>query len=232
MTKTKRSPLMLTLLTISLSLLALHSMEITQAQKSGENTKPGLDMVLLITPKTGEQINLLSWDKARTIHSMTQPETLYEGICIHCNIPMKFKGSQITNPCGVCGCGAGYGECLTGKASGKNGAALLLQDLPRGVSLHVEFMDSDKPELGIKHITVNLRSILLPLEKPLEMTDTQFLALIKPLGVRAVERADGDKLLRLTLKEDWNPDRANRLTKSLTGQGILLNYSPASPASF
>lgn len=183
-------------------------------------------MTLLKSPHTANQVLLLAWRRPAPIPSAILADTSFEGVCCHCNLPMKFKAGEAAAHCSICPCNAVYTACLIGKETGKNGWSEMLDALPQGVGLHVEFVDPQKPSAGIKRMAMDLRAVLLPLEKPLEITDAQLLGLLKALGVRSVERADGDKLLRLTLKEDWSKDRADRLQKIFAQQGIVLKFSP------
>ncbi len=101
----------------------------------------------------------------------------------------------------------------------------MLNALPHGAGLRVDVADADTPQATVRHITVDLKTALLPLEKPLEMADAPLLALVKPLGVRSLERAPGDRLLRLNLKEDWTAARAKKMTALLADHGIVVQFT-------
>ena len=66
-------------------------------------------------------------------------------------------------------------------------------------------------------------------EKPLEMADPALLALVKPFGVRSLERASGDKLLRLHLKDDWSLERSQKVIKALADHGIVVQFTASGP---
>src|SRR2546421_9035552 len=73
----------------------------TYAQNA-RTVKPTATAVLLESPKEGDRVALMTWDHADPLSSTIQAESLLEGICVHCNIPMKFKAAQAAARCSVC----------------------------------------------------------------------------------------------------------------------------------
>lgn len=196
--------------------------------RAQETKNAETSMILLDAPRDGDKVTLLAWNRADPLTPVVQAKTIIEGICLHCNIPMKFVAAQSPAKCNVCPCGATFADCLTGK-SGKNVTwSEMLSALPHGAGLRVDLTDADTPQATVKRISVDLKTALLPLEKPLEMADAPLLALVKPLGVRSLERAGGDKLLRLNLKDNWTVERAAKMTKLLADHGITVRFTPES----
>ncbi|MCW3096837.1 MAG: hypothetical protein JWL77_2455 [Chthonomonadaceae bacterium] len=200
------------------------------AQETKAAAGLGTAMVLMDGPTDTGAVVMTAWNRPDPLTAGVPSKAMIEGICLHCNIPMKFEAGQCAAKCAVCPCGATFADCLTGKSSKNTTWSAMLNALPRGTGLRVDLADGgDTPQPTVRRIYVDLKTALLPLDKPLEIADAPLLAVVKPLGVRSLERAPGDKLLRLNLKEDWTIDRAKKVTKALADHGIVVQFTP--PAS-
>jgi hypothetical protein len=192
--------------------------------------KADTTVVLLETPRQGDKVTLLTWNSPAPLSPTVLPKTRFEGLCLHCSIPMKFEAAQSGAKCNVCPCGATFADCLTGKSSKNTAWYEMLAALPRGTGLRVNLADAGTPQATIQLLEVDLRTALLPLEKPVEMADGPLLTLLKPFGVRSLERAESGRLLRLNLKENWTVERAKKATALLADHGVVVRFTPAEDA--
>lgn len=143
--------------------------------------------------------------------------TLFAGICLDCSLPLEFKPGEAGKKCNVCGCAVSNAACIVGKPVKEGTWQAMLKALPHGVALRPTFNTPDKPESGLKKLTVDLRAVFLPVTGLDSQTPDQLLALVKPLGGTQAALIDGGKRLSIHLKADWTTDKAAKLEKALAG---------------
>lgn len=196
----------------------------------GEGTspvKPDTAVTLLVSPTDSDQLTLAVWNRSRPIHSTVQADTVIESVCSHCQIAMKFTMESIGKGCALCPCGTRNAECLSGKSAPHNRRQEMFDALPRGTALRAEFRDPKRPEEGIKRLTLDWRTVLIPLHDPAVGDEGQILAQLKPIGAVRVKLADDRRQLLITLKEDWTTDREIRMEKLFARQGPSVSFAAA-----
>ncbi len=192
------------------------------------DSRPASTMVLMRSAQSSGGIVLKAWDKTKLIRTTLVAGTTIRGKCIHCNEAMTFTADHLSAPCSVCPCGSSFASCLVGKITKKVSWQEMLAALTPGSGLRIVLFNPDKPDAGVKELAVDPRTVLLPLDKPLTITDAAFLQLLKPVGAVTEDRAEGGRLVRFTVKDDWNADKMNRLSKILGDQGITVNFDAPS----
>ncbi len=141
--------------------------------------------------------------------------TIFSGICQDCMLPLDFKSGQAGKNCSVCGCAVNNATCIAGKPVKDGTWQSMMKLLPPGVGLTLQYVDPAKPESGLKKLTVNLRSVILPVTGLDSLTPDQLLALAKPIGGTKAELLDSGKVLSVTLKVDYTADKAAKLEKAI-----------------
>jgi len=154
--------------------------------------------------------------------------TVFAGTCQDCMLPMEFKPAQAGKSCVVCGCAVNNATCLAGKPVKDGTWQSMMKSLPYGVGLTAVYVDSAKPESGLKKLTVNLRSVILPVSGLDGLTADQLIALAKPIGATKAELLDAGKLLSITLKVDYTADKAAKLEKAITAANGKVAFPGAS----
>lgn len=178
----------------------------------------------------GEKVTLLVMH-GDPLTLAVQPDTLLAGMCLHCNIVMEVKAGQSAKTCTKCACNTGNAECFVNKVAGKNGWTDLFKALPKGTVLRVETMQADKPDSGLKRLTIDYKTALLPIQSASAPTLDVMLAAAKAVGGTSVELDDEGTRLLIHLKTDWTQDRETRLAKSLAQIGVDVAFPPQEKAA-
>lgn len=181
--------------------------------------------VLRFLPEKIGAVKLLLFGHSGVVETRISPDTILEGICVHCELPLHIKADQSGKGCAECSCGTSNAECLGGKPVKREEWRELFLSLPAGTSLKADFFSPEAPEKGIKRLIVDRRTILAPLKRLGGVAADQILARVKGIGVLKVDLADNDRQLRLLLKEDWTAERETRLEHELTGLGVEIDRS-------
>lgn len=171
-----------------------------------------------MSKETGK-IELLLPGKSSPVVTSVTDSTIFSGTCLDCSLPLDFKSTQAGKSCSVCGCSVNNAACLVGKPIKDGTWQSLLKGLPHGIGLTTSFVDDTKPELGIKKISINLRAVVLSVSGLDSQTADQLLAIAKPIGATKVELLDSGKILSITLKTDYNFEKATKLEKAITAAG-------------
>jgi hypothetical protein len=167
------------------------------------------------TSKEAGKLELMTPGQKDPVTTTVSDATVFAGICLDCNLPLEFKTGETSKNCAVCGCAVSNAACIVGHAVKTNTWQAMLKALPAGTGLVPVYNEADKPESGLKKLTVTLRALLLPVTGLDSQSPDQLLALVKPLGGTKAELLDGGKLLSVSLKSDWTAERADKLTKAL-----------------
>jgi hypothetical protein len=169
------------------------------------------------------KVSLITLD-GEPIPVSVQPETLIAGMCVHCNLVMEVAAGQIGKNCAKCACSAKSAECFVNRVAGEKGWPDLFRALPKGTTLLAEYQEPGKPESGLKRLTVDPKTALLPIKSDsLPSIDTLTTA-AKGVGGTRVELGDDGKRLLIHLKSDWTQDRETRLAKLLSPSGIEVAF--------
>lgn len=156
------------------------------------------------------------------VSTFLTPETRIEGECVHCQIALQCAVRELGKRCATCPCGFTNAQCLTGQKSANPGLSALLQGLPYGTQLHIEFNTPEHPEEGVKRLTIDRLGALLPVEGGEHMTIAQIQVVERAVGATHTTLNSAGSRLQLMLKEDWNPAKATRLEKELEKIGCKV----------
>ena len=183
----------------------------------------GVVATLWGAPGDGDKVTLLVLH-GDPLTVTVQPDTLIAGMCVHCNIFMEVKAAQCAKSCTTCPCRGRNAECFVNKAAGKNGWADLFKTLPKGTALRVETMQPDKPESGLKRLTIDYKTALLPLKSASAPALEEVMKAAKAVGGTSVEMGDEGKRLLIHLKTDWTQDKETRFAKALAQIGVEVAF--------
>jgi hypothetical protein len=181
--------------------------------------------------KENGNLTLATMGQSAPVKTTLTAQTQLEGVCMHCQISLKCCSGDLGKRCPVCPCGFSNAICLAGKAASEKNGPALLQALPRGTRLRVEYLDGDKPEAGLKRLVVDLHGVLLPVEGLADATPDQLQTLGRSVGAVRTELSAEGKRLQLTLKDNWTAERATRLEKALEKQGAKIASLPPEPTT-
>ena len=175
-------------------------------------------------------VTLLPQGKSEPILLQVSPTTVLGGVCHDCHLFQVFKASEPAKICDTCLCDKTNVECIAWKPVKPKTWQAMLRALPPGIALRVIYHEANKPETGLKTLTVDHRTVLLPVEGLGNKTADQLLDLVKPIGGINAEMLGGGKQLLIDLKEDWTLEREARLEKALTDAGakVTFKYSNSS----
>jgi hypothetical protein len=134
------------------------------AEKDTPTNRQGLLTTLWEAPKDDTPLTLLVADQEKPITSTVKTDTIFDGICLHCQLKMQFTADKAPKKCHVCACALTCSECLCGKGDRQNRWETMLRTLPRGVALFLTFAEPDKPETGVTRVLVDKRTVLLPVD--------------------------------------------------------------------
>ena len=182
-------------------------------------------------PKEGGSVTLAIFSRPEPVRTTLNAETRLEGICLHCELALKFALGELARRCGMCPCGFSNAQCLTGKASSQKSGAALLQDLPRGTRLRVEYADPEKPEAGLKRVIVDRHGALLPVEGLEAATPEQCKELGKSVGATRTELSADGKRLQFGLKDLWTAEKEARVEKALAKLGAKVAAPSLDPVA-
>jgi hypothetical protein len=199
----------------------------TAAAGSGEtvgNKRPEISASIWAVPEEGAMVTLLVFGRPKPVFTPLTAQTQIDGVCVHCQIPLTFKAGDAVQRCRECPCGYSNMACLTGMTSRGGDWKAMFRALPRGARLRAEYADTDKPESGLKRLSVDRHAALLPVEGLAGLSSDQLLALTRPLGAIRVELSEDGRQLHLTLKGDWTTDREKRLERALASKDAKIAY--------
>jgi hypothetical protein len=166
-------------------------------------------------PKEAGKVTLLLAGKTDPVTVAVSDTTIFSGMCLDCSLPLKFKPGESAKKCLVCGCEVSNAACIVGKPVKEGTWQAMIKALPHGVALRPIYTVADKPESGLKQLSIDLRAVLLPVTGLDGKSPEELLALVKPLGGNKAELIDGGKRLSFHLKSDWTVERAGKLEKAL-----------------
>ena len=169
-------------------------------------------------PKEGSAITVLELgvDAQKTL--AVNPVTVFDGMCEHCMLPIKFKAADSGKNCQPCGCAVSNAECVAGKPI-KGTWQAMFTGLPKGVGLRPVYNEADKPESGLKIVYVDRHIVFLPVDGMSAVTPDQIAALVKSIGGAKPEILNGGKHLTFTMKEEWVHDTEVKFVKALAKIG-------------
>ena len=185
--------------------------------------RPGVVSTLWATQKDDSKVTLITLNGEPTSASV-QSETLIAGMCVHCNLMMEVSAGQIAKNCKRCACSSNSAECFVNKVSGKKSWADLLGALPKGVTLLAEYTEPGKPESGLKRLTIDSKTALLPIKCASPPSTDALAPLVKGVGGTSVEVGEDGKRLLVHLKSDWTQDKEIRLEKLLAQSGVEVVF--------
>jgi hypothetical protein len=194
----------------------------TGAREETERKPVEISASLWKLPKERGTLLLTTFRQSAPVQTVLTSETQVEGVCIHCNIEFKYRTDDLGKRCAVCPCGFSNAQCLTGKASSAKSWTTLLQDLPRGTRLRIEYTTPEKPGDGLKRMVVDRHGVLLPVEGLMGSTPEQRKALGKSVGAIRTEWNEDEKRLQITLKDNWTTEKESRLEKALAKLGARV----------
>lgn len=200
---------------LALAVIAPGAIAPLRADEAGAAKTAGKVVAFWATPKEAGKLELVVPGQKDPVTTTVGDATIFAGICLDCNLPLEFKPGEAAKNCAVCGCAVSNAACIVGKPVKSNTWQAMLKQLPHGTGLVPVYNEADKPESGLKKLTVTLRSLLLPVSGLDGQTPDQLLALVKPLGGTKAELLDGGKLLAVSMKSDWTAERATKLEKAL-----------------
>jgi hypothetical protein len=195
--------------------LAVLTVGISGPIRAEDTKSSGILGSLWTVPAESGKVTLVLAGQPDPITVTVSDTTVFAGICLDCSLPLEFKPGEAGKKCNVCGCAVSNAACIVGKPVKEGTWQAMLKGLPHGVGLRPTFNIADKPESGVKKLTVDLRSVLLPVTGLDSQTPDQLLALVKPLGGTQAELIDGGKRLSVHLKSDWTVEREAKLEKVL-----------------
>lgn len=219
--KTSRKLILLSSALLSVMLVGAVRADDTENSKA---KKAGAVTILWAIPKEREMVTLLEQGKDKPIIVMLGGDSILGGICHDCHLFQTFKPGDAAKGCNTCACDKPNTECIAWKPVKPRTWDAMLQALPRGIALRVTYKEADKSDSGIKTLTVDHRTVLLPIEGLSGQTPDQLLKLVKPVGgVKAELVGDGKQLL-IDLKEDWTLDQEAKFEKALAETGAKLTF--------
>lgn len=197
----------------------------TAAKPTEKGTKPIETFATFWNlPSEGDKIVLLLAGNPKPLSLVVSEETMLGGVCCHCQLQMRFKRSEATKRCSICPCGATYAECLCNKRVKGNDWKTMLQMLPPGMGIRLEWREADKPEAGAKMLHLDARRVLLPVTGLSAENEAPLRDLLKPLGGSKVALSEDGKQLQISWKEDWTTEKLVRTEKVLAKLGGKLAF--------
>ncbi|HLK55264.1 MAG TPA: hypothetical protein VKU00_01790 [Chthonomonadaceae bacterium] len=182
-------------------------------------------------PKEGDTLKLFTFEQVDPVKTTLTAKTLIEGICVHCQIALKFSALDLGKRCATCPCDLSNSECLLGKGGKLQTWGAFLKALPPGTNLRVEYDNPNTPDAGLKRLVVDRRKALLPVTGLAEMNTEALQKLGKTVGATRVECSSDSKRLLLTLKEDWSTAKEQRLEQALAKAGVKVVFPASQPGS-
>lgn len=186
-------------------------------------SSPGIVSTMWTLQKEDAKVRLITLNDDPILITI-QPETLIAGMCVHCNLVMEIKAGQNAKNCTKCACSLSNTECFLNKVAGKNGWADMLKAMPPGTALLVEYLDAGKPQSGLKRLTIDYKTVLLPIKSASSPSAEDLKAAVRAVGGTSVELGDEGKRLLIHLKNDWTQDKEIRLAKSLAQIGVAIDF--------
>ncbi|HLV78676.1 MAG TPA: hypothetical protein VKT32_00300 [Chthonomonadaceae bacterium] len=191
-----------------------------QARADGTDKKATGTLTTMITvPKEDGPVTLLVAGQAKTITAVISGDTMVGGVCEHCLLNQMFKAAASSKPCEMCGCGQTNARCIAWKDIKQSTWQEMFRSLPKYTGMKAIYNTADKPESGLKCLTVDLHTILMPVDGLSGQTPDQLNALVKPFGgSKAALLADG-KQLQFTVKDEWTSEKETKFEQALTKAG-------------
>lgn len=221
-----------------ISLLTILGMSVLALQagglaRTGEEAaeKSGTISAGLWQQKGSETFLLTTLKQPTPITTALKANTQIEGVCVHCQIELSCRASELAKKCPVCPCGFSNLQCLAGKASPDKTSYALLESLPLGTRLRVEYVNADRPGEGLKRLSVDRHGALLPVEGLAGAAPEQIQALGKAVGAVKTELSEDGSRLQFTLKDNWTTDKEQRLEKALAKSGAKVAAPEPAPTA-
>ncbi len=167
------------------------------------------------------KLSLILSGTATPVNTLVTDESLFKGICQDCFWVLEFKAA-VTPKKSQCGCDTNAG-CIVGDAVKDSSWQNMLKGLPLGVCLSPEFIDSGKPEAGIKRITIDMKSVLLPVTGGENITPEVTATVAKQIGSTSITVVDGGKRVAIDLKAGWSAKKLDLLEKALSAAGTKID---------
>jgi hypothetical protein len=185
--------------------------------------RAGVESTIWALEKEASKVTLITLH-GDPVQVAVRPETLIAGICVHCNLVMEIPVGQLAKNCPRCACNSNGAECFVNKVSGKKSWADLLNSFPKGTTLLAEYVEPGKPESGMKRLTIDPKTALLPIRSASPPSLDAVIAAAKGVGGTSVELGEDGKRLLIHLKSDWSQDREIRLAKLLAPSGVEVAF--------
>jgi hypothetical protein len=208
-----------TVLAAALATVALVGIAHANDKENEKAKNAGAVTTLWGIHKEESMVSLLPQGKSEPVMVKINPTTILGGICHECHLFQQFKASEPAVKCDTCICGNPNVQCVAWKPVKPATWEKMLESLPRGVALRVVYNEVDKPESGLKTLTIDRRTVLLPVEGLSGQSSDQLLTLFKPLGAEKARIVSDGKQLLMDMKEDWTLERAAKFEKALTKAG-------------
>lgn len=172
----------------------------------------------------GQAIRLIVSGSTDPISVPIDGDTLIVSNCRHCNMAVQFKAKDVAKKCSVCPCETSFRDCTIASSLKPTTWQTLLRGLPKGVALRVTYVDAEKPENGLKSLSIDMHSALIPVEHIGSFTPARVLELVKPIGILAATLEAGGSQLLISVKEPWTGEREKRLERAIADVGGRVNW--------
>lgn len=182
-------------------------------------------------PREGVNVTLAEFSRESAISTALEDDSQLEGICVHCKIEVRCRSGELASTCATCPCGLSNATCLAGKAPAEKGWKALLEELPPCTMLRVEYADRDKPENGIRNMTIDRHGALIPVEGLSGRDEKQLQDLRKSVGASRLEVNPRGDRIQFSLKELWTDEKLRRVESALARLGARRSASPPDSAT-
>ena len=213
------------LLAAALAAVALSGMARPFDKEDDRAKAAGPVTTLWAVPKENGKVMLIEQGKAKPITVTVGSNTVLGGVCHDCHLFQQFKASESAKECKTCPCYKPNVECIAWTPVKPKTWEAMLQALPPGIALRVQYNEAGKPESGVKTLTADHRTVLLPVEGLANKSPDQLMQLVKPFGGVKAEMVGNGKQLLIDMKEDWKLDREARFEKALTDVGARVTFN-------
>lgn len=177
--------------------------------------------------ENGNEVILASFLNPSPIRTKLAPDTQLEGVCVHCQMALKCSVSELGKRCAVCPCELSNSACFTEKNNASKNSGTLLQFIPRGTLLKIDYSSPETSNARVNRIVLDRRSALLPVEGLGDVSTEQIQALGKSVGAIRTELNDAKTRLQFSLKDNWTSEKELRIEKEM----LKLKAKIVSPPS-
>jgi hypothetical protein len=219
-------------LTIAVSIAMIGASTNAGEERAGKSSAKLAEITASVwaVREAGDTVTLATLNQTAPVMTTLTDDTRLEGVCVHCEARLQFRAGELAKRCSECPCGSLNFRCIASKLTATKSWQALLQSLPRGTRLRLEYNDTDKPEKGIKRLVVDRYGALLAVEGLAEATPEQLQNLGKSVGAAHIENDMDGSRLQLSVKDKWTMEKETRLEKELEKVGAKLAPPPAQSA--